>query len=168
MDFAFPKITKMLDIPELKSTDPKQLLTFASKLHNSVSELSKGEEASELPSQGNIRFMSLKLPTSLREKWSGICYEPRPRQLNLVNLDDWLTKLSNRKEYDQLLHGALEESLKSKSRQTKPKPEQNGKEKKPDKTSSAKSTINHLSSATPVTTPVTTSPAAADSTTASK
>jgi len=118
------KITKMLDIPELKSTDPKQVLTFARKLNNSVSELSKGEEASELLSQGNIRFMSLKLPTSLREKWSGKCYDARPRQLNLVDLDDWLTKLSKRKEYDQLLHGALEESLKSESHQNESKPEQ--------------------------------------------
>ena len=72
------KIIKMLDIPELKSKDPKQVRTFARKLHNSISELSKGEEASELLSQGNIRFMSLKLPTSLREKWSGKCYDARP------------------------------------------------------------------------------------------
>ena len=99
------------------------MLMFARKLHNSVSELPKGEEASELLSHGTIRFMSLKLPTSLQER-SGKCNDARPRQLNLVDLDDWLTKLSKRKEYDQLLHGALEESLKSESHQNESKPEQ--------------------------------------------
>ena len=41
------KISKMLDIPSTKTSNPKELFTFAQQLHDSVSKLSHGEEISE-------------------------------------------------------------------------------------------------------------------------
>ena len=123
----------------------------------------RGSQRAPVPGQHQIHFAQTTNQSS--RKMERKMLRPKgQRQLNLVDLDDWLIKLSKRKEYDQLLHGALEESFKSKSRQTESKPEQKGRGKKPDKISSATSTINHESSASPVTT----SHAAAASTTASK
>ena len=70
------KISKMLDIPSMKSANPKELITFAQQLHDSVSKLAH-EEVSELSSQGNIRFMMMKLTPHLQVKWGAKCYDVR-------------------------------------------------------------------------------------------
>ena len=83
----------------MKSSSPKELITFAQQLHDSVSKLAHGEEVSELSSQGNIRFIMMKLTV----KWGAKCYDALPRVLNLVNMDDWLTKKCKRQQYGKLL-----------------------------------------------------------------
>ena len=52
----------------MKSANPKEILNFAQQLHDSVSKLTHGEEVSELSSQGNIRFMMMKLTPHLQVK----------------------------------------------------------------------------------------------------
>ena len=59
------KISKMLDIPSMKSANPKELITFAQQLHDSVSKLAHGVEVTELSSQDNIRFIMMKLTPHL-------------------------------------------------------------------------------------------------------
>ena len=80
------KPSKMLDIPSMKSANPKELITFAQQLHDSVSKLAHGIEVSELSSQGNIRFMMMKLTPHLQIKWGAKCYDALQRVLNLVDL----------------------------------------------------------------------------------
>ena len=67
----------MLNIPSMKLANPKELITFALQLHDSVSKLAHGEEVSELSSQGNIRFMIMKLTPHLQVKWGAKCYDVR-------------------------------------------------------------------------------------------
>ena len=93
----------MLDIQSMKSANPKERVTFAQQLHDSVSKLSHGEEVSELSSQGNVRFLMMKLTPLLQLKWGAKCYDALPRVLNLVDMDDWLTKKSKRQQYGKLL-----------------------------------------------------------------
>ena len=101
------KISKMLDISPMKSANSKELVTFAQQLHDSVSKLAHGEEVSELSSQGNIRFMMMKLTPQLQIKWGAKCYDALPRVLNLVDMDDWLTKKSKSQQYGKLLCGGV-------------------------------------------------------------
>ena len=45
------KISKMLDIPSMKSANPKELITFAQQLHDSVSKLAKRSQRTVVSGQ---------------------------------------------------------------------------------------------------------------------
>ena len=138
----------------MKSSSPKELITFAQQLHDSVSKLAHGKEVSELSSKGNIRFMMMKLTPHLQVKGGAKCYDALPRVLNLVDMDDWLTKKSKRQQYGKLLCGGVSnESNDSSNQQPKTK-------KGKGKPQPATSTINHVetSSSSPTKT-TTTAPA---------
>jgi len=83
--------------------------------------------------------MALRLPRVLREQWSSECYNALPQVLKLVDMDDWLNKISKQKEYQ---HEHL----------VRPKSEQNGMMKRQGNSFPATSTINHIktSSSSPV------------------
>ena len=121
----------------MKSANPKELITFAQQLHDSVSKLAQGEKVSKLSSQGNIRFMMMKLTPHLQIKWGAKCYDALPRVFNLVEMDDWLTKKSKRQQYGKLLCGGVSNDNESSTQQQKT---QRGKRKP----QPATSTINHV------------------------
>ena len=120
----------------------KKLVTFAQQLHDSVSKLTHGKEVSELSSQGNIRFMIMKLTPHLQLKWDAKCYDSLPR----------LTGKSKRQQCGKLLCGGVPNDINERFGQQRT---QKGK----GKSQPATSTINHVGTSSPSTTKTTTSAA---------
>ncbi|KZS06410.1 Uncharacterized protein APZ42_030148 [Daphnia magna] len=96
----------LLQIPPLKSQDAASLKTFANRLHRAVVTLSQSIYAQELQSRTTLIAIEAKLTTYLKEKWNEKL-KKAGAELNVLDLDDWVTVKSMSKQHGKNVFGSL-------------------------------------------------------------
>ncbi|KAK4030771.1 hypothetical protein OUZ56_024110 [Daphnia magna] len=125
------------EIPPLKSQDAACLKTFANRFHGAVVNLSKSRYAHELHNHTTLMAIEVKTTTYLKEKWN----EKRKKagaELNVLDLDDWVTVKSMCKQHGKNVFKSLPTSTSKSVRFDEKKPV-----KRPN--ASHTSTIGHVS-----------------------
>ncbi|XP_045036866.1 uncharacterized protein LOC116919330 [Daphnia magna] len=96
----------LLQIPPLKNQEAGNLKFFTNRLHGAVATLSQSKYAQELHSRTTLIAIEVKLPAYLRDKWS----EKRKMagaELNILDLDDWVTLKSMSKQHGKIVFESL-------------------------------------------------------------
>ncbi|KAI9550723.1 hypothetical protein GHT06_006518 [Daphnia sinensis] len=96
----------LLQIPPLKNQDAANLKTFANRLHGAVATLIQSRYAHELQSRTTLMAIEAKLTPHLKDKWN----EKRKRagaELNVLDLDDWVTVKSMSKQHGKNVFESL-------------------------------------------------------------
>ncbi|KAK4037577.1 hypothetical protein OUZ56_029608 [Daphnia magna] len=111
----------LLQIQPLKSQDAASLKTFANRLHGAVVTLSQSRYVHELHSRTILMAIEAKLTTYLQEKWN----EKRKKagaELNVLDLDDWVTVKSMSKQHGKNVFESLNTSTSKSVRFDEKKP----------------------------------------------
>lgn len=96
----------LLQIPPLKNQEAGNLKTFANRLHGAVATLSQSKYAQELNCRTTLMAIEAKLPAYLRDKWSEKRKMART-ELNILDLDDWVTLKSMSKQHGKNVFESL-------------------------------------------------------------